>query len=73
MGDSDLTVFAHDIPWGRTIMSIDMPAVLENGAATSTAAYEPVKSAWIETALTALLTAAAVLFVSFIAVVTGLV
>ncbi|HEX4409824.1 MAG TPA: hypothetical protein VH206_13710 [Xanthobacteraceae bacterium] len=33
----------------------------------------PVPSAWIETALTIMFTATAVLFVSFLAVVTGLV
>jgi len=54
-------------------MSIDMPAALENEAATTEAEAQAGTSAWVETALTVLFTAAAVLFVSFIAVVTGLV
>jgi hypothetical protein len=54
-------------------MSIEMPAVLENEPAQTGAETQSGTSAWIETALTVLFTAATVLFVSFIAVVTGLV
>jgi hypothetical protein len=49
-------------------MSIDMPAAFDD---------ETVKTArptaWVETALTVLFAASAVLFVSFVAVVTGIV
>ncbi len=52
--------------------STDMPALLEQPAqAVAQAQYA--KSDWAETALTLLFAAAAVLFVSFVAVVTGLV
>jgi hypothetical protein len=54
-------------------MSIEMPAVLEHEAVQTGTATQFRASAWIETALTVLFTAATVLFVSFIAVVTGLV
>jgi hypothetical protein len=54
-------------------MSIDMPAVLETETAKTAAVAQSASSAWFETALTVLFTAATVLFVSFIAVVTGLV
>jgi hypothetical protein len=54
-------------------MSIDMPAACENEAANPGTETQSGAGAWIETALTVLFTAAAVLFVSFIAVVTGLV
>jgi len=50
-------------------MSMDIHAELDVMAA---AAQSPA-GRWVETALTALCTASAVLFVSFIAVVTGLV
>jgi hypothetical protein len=49
-------------------MSIDMPAALDDEALK---AAKP--TAWVETALTVLFTASAVLFVSFVAVVTGIV
>jgi hypothetical protein len=52
-------------------MSTDVPAALvDEPAETETPAAT---SEWAETALTVLFTAAAVLFVSFLAVVTGLV
>ena len=54
-------------------MSIDMPAALENEMAKTGAEAESATNAWVETTLTVLFTAAAVLFISFIAVVTGLV
>ncbi len=54
-------------------MSIDMPAALENETAKAEAEAQSATSPWVETALTVLFTAAAVLIVSFIAVVTGLV
>jgi hypothetical protein len=51
-------------------MSIEMPAE----APAEAAAEQPLAmSEWAETALTVLFTAAAVLFVSFVAVVTGLI
>jgi len=54
-------------------MSIDIPVVLETDAAKTPALAQSPSSAWFETALTVLFTAATVLFISFIAVVTGLV
>jgi hypothetical protein len=53
--------------------STDMPAALEEQPAQASAQVQPARSAWAETALTALFAAAAILFVSFVAVVTGLV
>ncbi len=52
-------------------MSIDQPAMLESQPAETAAAAE--STDWAATALTVLCTAAAVLFVSFIAVVSGMV
>jgi hypothetical protein len=55
-------------------MSADMPAVLVHDEPTQTEAEAPsAASDWAATALTVLFTAAAILFVSFLAVVTGLV
>jgi hypothetical protein len=54
-------------------MSMDMPAALETEAVQSNAEAPSGASAWVETALTVLFTAAAVLLASFVAVVTGLV
>jgi hypothetical protein len=54
-------------------MSIDMPAALDDEAARTTPEARSATTAWLETALTVLFTASAVLFVSFIAVVTGIV
>jgi hypothetical protein len=61
------------LPGEGTIMSIDIPAALETEAAKTPALAQSPSSAWFETALTVLFAAATVLFVSFIAVVTGLV
>ena len=54
-------------------MSTDMPAALVDEPAETVAEALPATNEWAETALTVLFTAAAVLFVSFLAVVTGLV
>jgi hypothetical protein len=54
-------------------MSMNMQGALDAEQSRTTAEISPVANAWLETALTLLLTAATVLFVSFIAVVTGLV
>jgi hypothetical protein len=54
-------------------MSTDMPAALVDEPAETAAEAPPAANEWAETALTVLFTAAAVLFVSFLAVVTGLV
>ena len=54
-------------------MSTDMPAALGDEPAEAAIETAPVAGAWAETALTVMFTAAAVLFVSFIAVVTGLI
>jgi len=51
----------------------DVPAGFAGDATATGAAAEIVKSDWLETALTVLFTAVAVLFVSFIVVVVGLV
>ena len=55
------------------LMSTDMPAALVDQPAEAAPRPQPATSEWAETALTVLFTAAAVLFVSFVAVVTGLV
>jgi hypothetical protein len=54
-------------------MSMDTHAALEPEFDAMVAAAQSPAGRWVETALTALCTASAVLFVSFIAVVTGLV
>jgi hypothetical protein len=60
--------------WGRDqLMSMDMPVALDVEHPRTAVETSPAASAWFETALTLLLTAATILFVSFIAVVTGLV
>jgi hypothetical protein len=51
----------------------DMPAALVEQPAKAVAQAQSAGSGWAETALTLLFTAAAILFVSFVAVVTGLV
>ncbi len=56
-----------------TLMSTDIPAALVDEPVEIVAEAPSATSEWAETALTVLFTAAAVLFVSFIAVVTGLV
>jgi hypothetical protein len=56
-----------------TIMSIDMPAALDDEVVQTAPEARSATTAWLETALTVLFTASAVLFVSFIAVVTGIV
>ena len=53
--------------------STDMPAALIEQPVPPVAAAQSAKNDWAETALTLLFAAAAVLFVSFVAVVTGLV
>jgi hypothetical protein len=54
-------------------MSIDTPAALATEPAEAVAEDQSSTREWAETALTVMFTAAAVLFVSFLAVVTGLV
>jgi len=54
-------------------MSTDLPAALANEAAATAAEVQSARGVWVETALSVLFAAAAVLFVSFLAVVTGLV
>lgn len=53
--------------------SIDTPAELANSPAQSVAGNPSAVGEWAETVLTVLFTVAALLFVSFMAVVTGLV
>ncbi len=53
--------------------STDMPAALIEQPAQAVVATQSAKNDWAETALTLLFAAAAILFVSFVAVVTGLV
>jgi hypothetical protein len=53
-------------------MPIDMPVAVSREPAEITAETGPARGEWIEMALTVMFTAAAVLFVSFLAVVTGL-
>jgi hypothetical protein len=52
-------------------MSIDMPAALEHAACAPRFEVVGRRSTWAETALTVLFAAVAVLFASFIAVVSG--
>jgi uncharacterized SAM-binding protein YcdF (DUF218 family) len=67
-------VRSRSVPWGTTRMSsTDLPAGLVDQPAQTTAEVAVATSEWAETALTVLFTAAAVLFISFLAVVTGLV
>jgi hypothetical protein len=54
-------------------MLSDMPAAVSAEPAQSAAEIKPAISEWGETALTEMFTLTAVLFVSFLAVVTGLV
>jgi len=54
-------------------MFMDTHAALEPELDAMVVKAQPSTGRWVETALTALCTASAVLFVSFIAVVTGLV
>jgi len=54
-------------------MPADIPAALDDQPAETEVETKAAASAWAETALTVLFTAAAVLFVSFLAVVSGLV
>ena len=54
-------------------MSTDLPAAPVDRPAEAVAESVSKKTQWAETALTVLFTASAVLFVSFLAVVTGLV
>lgn len=51
----------------------DMPAALIEQPVQAVVAAQSAKNDWAETALTLLFAAAAILFVSFVAVVTGLV
>jgi len=53
--------------------STDLPAALLDQPAKAVADVQSTTSEWAEAALTVLFAAAAVLFVSFLAVVTGLV
>jgi hypothetical protein len=73
-GRSEASWFGAVSFWRRDhYMSMDMPVALDAEQPRTAAEISPVANAWFETALTLLLTAATVLFVSFIAVVTGLV
>jgi hypothetical protein len=54
-------------------MSIEAPTAFGTDAAKSSHDARPKAAAWLETVLTVLFTLATVLFVSFIAVVSGLV
>ena len=53
-------------------MSIGMPVALSSEPAEIAAEIKPTLGEWTEMALTAMFTTAAVLFVSFLSVVTGL-
>lgn len=54
-------------------MSIDIPAALPNEAIEVAVESRPAPGEWAEAALTVMFAAVTVLFVSFLAVVTGLV
>ena len=53
-------------------MSIDIPIALSNEPTEIAVESRPARSEWAEVAMTVMFAAAAVLFVSFLAVVTGL-
>ena len=53
-------------------MSIEFPAALVHGVAETASEAEPAASQWIETAVAVTFAASAVLFVSYIAVMTSL-
>lgn len=53
--------------------STDMPAAPVGQPAQAIVQVQAARTDWAETALTVLFTAAAILFISFVAVVTGLV
>ena len=54
-------------------MSINMPAALDHEAAPAASEARAVSTGWVDTMLAVLFAASAVLFVSFVAAVTGLV
>jgi hypothetical protein len=54
-------------------MSIEVPVAFGTDVAKTSHEAQPMPAAWLETALTVLFAAATVLFVSFIAVISGLV
>ncbi len=54
-------------------MSTDLSAPLAENAANDVAQTMPAATEWVETALTVIFAAVAVLFVSFVAVLTGIV
>ncbi|HEY3795277.1 MAG TPA: hypothetical protein VGM09_25910 [Bradyrhizobium sp.] len=61
------------LSWEGAFMSIESPAAFGADAAKTSRDVQPTTAGWIETALTALFAVATVLFVSFIAVISGLV
>jgi hypothetical protein len=67
-------VTIHAMPrQGWAIMSMDTHAALGSEHRSIATQSQPKTSRWIEVALTALFAASAILFISFVAVVTGLV
>jgi hypothetical protein len=54
-------------------MSIELPTTFINEATETAAELKPATSAWIETAVAVIFTAAGVLFVSLVAVMSGVV
>ena len=70
---TSLDVLPRDVISGDGISMLNSPAALEVAMADSAIEPQPAQSEWTDTALTAVFAAAAVLFVSFIAVMTVLV
>jgi hypothetical protein len=60
----------RDLSPAEAFMSIEVPAAFEADVAKT---VQPMEAAWLETVLTALFAVATVLFVSFVAVVSGLI
>jgi hypothetical protein len=59
--------------WGTLMSTIDVPADFASEAAEEQVEAQSASNQWAETALTIVFTATAVMFVSFVAVITGLV
>jgi len=69
----DTRATSYRCAWGSTVMSLDSHEVLASELPECEAGASPEANRLIETALTVTFAAAAVLFISFLVVATGLV